>query len=252
MPEARYRVEGAGPLLIYVAGLDGTGDLFYKQVPALARTHRVVTYRQRETGRFTYDDLTADLATIIAEQGEPRATLVGESFGGTVALHFALRFPALTERLVIVNSFPRFRGRARIKLAARLARAMPWSLTWLARASANHLGLTREGIGRQDRARFFTAVRTVHQDGYVQRLRLIGEVDLEEHLSRIAAPTLLIAGGRDLLIDSVREAHAMAALLPHASVKVFARAGHTCLLGDEVSLADLLAEWPAPSIAAPR
>ena len=61
----QYRVEGSGPLLIYIAGLDGTGQLFFKQSSLLARTHRVVTLRSRDIGRFTYDDLTDDLAAIL-------------------------------------------------------------------------------------------------------------------------------------------------------------------------------------------
>jgi len=52
-----YRVEGRGPLLIYIAGLDGTGELFFKQNPLLATSYRVVTFRSRESGRFTYEDL---------------------------------------------------------------------------------------------------------------------------------------------------------------------------------------------------
>ena len=86
-------MEGPGPLLVYIAGLDGTGELFYKQAPALARFYRVVTFRLREEGRFTYDDLTEDVAAVIRNAGESRATVVGESFGGTIAMQFAIRFP---------------------------------------------------------------------------------------------------------------------------------------------------------------
>src|SRR5438132_6179069 len=60
-----YRVEGNGRLLIYIAGLDGTGELFFKQAPALARSYRVVTFRARDDARFTYEDLADDVAAII-------------------------------------------------------------------------------------------------------------------------------------------------------------------------------------------
>ena len=65
-----YSVEGSGPLLIFISGLDGTGQLFFKQSPALSRSFRVVTYRSRERGQFTYDDLADDVAAIIKELGE--------------------------------------------------------------------------------------------------------------------------------------------------------------------------------------
>ena len=227
-----YRVEGSGPLLIYIAGLDGTGELLFKQQPALASSYRVITFRSRESGPFSYDDLTGDVAAIIKDNAENRATILGESFGGTVALSFALRYPEMVERLVVVNSFPRFRGRIRIRLGTRLAASLPFSLTWFPRSGASLLGLYLDGVTREDRRRFFAAIRTVKQEGYARRLRLIAELSLEDRLCEIQAPTLFVAGDRDLLIPSVREANAMAARMKNAKVRVIRGAGHACLLGN--------------------
>ena len=54
---------------------------------------------------------------------------------------------------------------------------------------------------------------------------------------------IFIAGDRDLLIPSVKEAYAMAARMPNARVKVIKGAGHACLLGSRVRLDELLAGW---------
>lgn len=238
----RYQVEGSGPLLIYLAGLDGTGQLFFKQAPRLARAHRVVTFRSRDHGRFTYEDLTGDLAAIIRDLGEPQAAIIGESFGGTVALSFALRYPRMVERLVVVNSFPRFRKRLTIKLGVKLAAGLPFRLLWPVRSAASILGLLVDGVSREDRRRFWRAVRTVSGDAYARRLQLISELDLEPRLSALQTPTLFIAADRDLLISSVKEARAMAARMPNARVRVIKGAGHACLLGSRVRLDELLAE----------
>ena len=247
--QAAYRIvstlsERPGlPLLVYVAGMDGTGELFFKQAPALARSYRVVTFRSRERGRFTYDDLSDDIADIIRRMGEQRATIVAESFGGTVALAFALRYPEMVERLVIVNSFPRYRRRIRIKLGARLAAVVPFRLTWMTRVAADTLGLAVDGVSKEDRKRFFEAIRSVEQEGYVRRLQLIEEVNLDDRLGEIQAPTLLIATKKDLLVPSIKEAHLMAARMPNAQVKILEGAGHACLLGNQVCLAEILTEW---------
>jgi pimeloyl-ACP methyl ester carboxylesterase len=230
-------------LLLYIAGLDGTGELFYKQAPVLARSYRVVTFRLRESGRFTYEDLTGDVAAIIRENGEARATVVGESFGGTVAMQFAIRFPEMVERLIVVNSFPRFRPRWKIEIAAAFAPIVPPQFTWMLRRGANWLGLMLDGVGAEDRRSFFQAVRGVRSEGHARRLRLIAELDIENRLSEIRAPTLFVAGSKDYLIESVREARAMAERAPNADMKIIEGAGHACLLGDKVNLADLLAEW---------
>ncbi|HXG68824.1 MAG TPA: alpha/beta hydrolase [Blastocatellia bacterium] len=247
--QAAYRIvstlsERPGlPLLVYVAGMDGTGELFFKQAPALARSYRVVTFRSRERGRFTYDDLSDDVADIIRHMGEQRATIVAESFGGTVALAFALRYPEMVERLVIVNSFARYRRRIRIKLGARLAAVVPFRLTWIARKTFDTIGLMIDGVTREERKQVFDALHTVVKEGYVRRLQLIEEVDWDNRLAEIQAPILLIATKKDLLVPSIKEAHSMAAHMPNAQVKIIESAGHACLLGNQVCLAEILTEW---------
>lgn len=243
MSGVSYRILGSGPLLIYIAGLDGTGELFFKQAPALATKYRVVTFRSREDAHFDYDDLSDDLAAIIKDAGETCALLVGESFGGTVALNFALRHPSMVERLVIVNSFPRFRGRLRLRLATMLAAGLPFGIVRPFRIAANLLGLHIDSVTREDRRRFFDAIRSVRQESYVQRLQLIAGLDVEERLQEIAAPVLLIAGDRDIVVPSVDEARTMARAIPDSQVRIIAGAGHACLLGNRVKLAEILAEW---------
>lgn len=238
----RYSIEGSGPLLIYIAGLDGTGQLFFKQAKDLACSHRVVTFRSRDSGQFTYDDLSNDLALIIDDLGEDQATLVGESFGGTVALSFALAYPRMVRRLVVVNSFPRFRNRVKIELGVLLASGLPFRLLWPFRRAANAFGLLIDGVQKEDRRIFWEAIRTVSGEAYSRRLHLIAGLDIEDRLREIKAPTTFIAGDRDFLVPSAKEARAMAARMPNASVRIIKGAGHACLIGNLVCLAELLAD----------
>jgi pimeloyl-ACP methyl ester carboxylesterase len=149
----------------------------------------------------------------------------------------------MVERLVVVNSFPRFRNRLTIKLGAKVASGVPFGLLWPVRRAASTVGLLVDGVGHDDRRLFWGAISTVSSEAYARRLQLIEALDLEPRLSEIQAPTLFIAGDRDLLIPSVKEAHAMAARMPNARVKVIKGAGHACLLGSRVRLDNLLADW---------
>jgi pimeloyl-ACP methyl ester carboxylesterase len=97
-------------------------------------------------------------------------------------------------------------------------------------------------VSREDRERFFKAIRTVKREGYVRRLQLIANLNVEDRLSEIQAPTLFIAGEKDLLVPSAKEARLMAARMPNAKVRIIKGAGHACLLGNRVRLAEMLAE----------
>ena len=235
--------ENGKPLLLYVAGMDGTGELFFKQIPSLLASYRVVTFRLRERDDATYEELADDVAAIIEDVGAANATVVGESFGGAITLTFALRHPQMVERLVLVNSFPYYRRRLRIHLAAFLSGRLPSRLVIPFRLGSALLGLTIDGVPRADRRRVFRALRTVEMKSYARRLQLIRDLNLEDRLPQIEAPTLFIATTRDLLVPSIQEAKAMAARMPNAKVKIIKGAGHACLLGDGACLSDILAEW---------
>ena len=74
-------------LVVLIPGMDGTGLLFYRQVPLLAQRFTVVAHRLRDdTDRM--ETLVAGLLErldALAPAGE-RALLIGESFGGALAL----------------------------------------------------------------------------------------------------------------------------------------------------------------------
>jgi len=111
-------IQGVGEAVVLVPGLDGTGRLFYSQLPRLARSYRVATYALRDAAR-TMDVLVEDLAHVIdtVAPTERRAIVVGESFGGALAMSLALARPERVSALVILNSFPYFAPQVRLHLA---------------------------------------------------------------------------------------------------------------------------------------
>src|SRR5689334_14041302 len=119
-------IHGSGEPVILVSGMDGTGKLFYRQVPLLARSYRVATYALRDTAT-TMEELVDDLGHVVdaVTPETRRATIVGESFGGALALSFALGHPEQVERLVILNSFPYFNPQIRLHLARFALRTIP-------------------------------------------------------------------------------------------------------------------------------
>jgi len=123
----RLSVQGTGEALVLVPGMDGTGQLFYRQTPSLSESFRTATYALRNNAT-TMDTLVDDLAGLIEavapETG--RAVVVGESFGGALAMSFALARPEQVSALVVLNSFPYFAPRFRLRLARYGLALLPW------------------------------------------------------------------------------------------------------------------------------
>src|SRR5204863_2381379 len=128
-------------------------------------------------------------------------------------------YPAMTDHLIIVNSFPYYRGRFRINLAAGLASIVTFQVALPFRLAMASLGLWMDGVTREDRRRILKALHTIEIKSYARRLWMISEVNLIDRLAGICAPTLFIAANYDLLVPSVSEARFMQAGVPNAMVK---------------------------------
>lgn len=223
--------------------MDGTGRLFYRQVPLLAKRYRVASYPLRDDAP-RMETLVEDLAQVvraIAPTREP-AVVVGESFGGTVALSFALAHPELVAALVVINSFPRFLPQLRLHLAIFALRVLPWETMPLVRrltAFRMHSRFTH----RAELRRFLELTAGTTRAGYLARLRILTRYDVRDRLGELRTPTLFLAAERDHLVPSVTQARYMAARVPGASLRVLDGHGHICLIAPNLDLERILREW---------
>jgi pimeloyl-ACP methyl ester carboxylesterase len=238
-----YYVEGSGPPIVYVGGVEGTGRLFYKQAEDLARDHTVVSFAMRSTGSYAMDELVEDLAWVVGQTVAGPATFLGESFGGLLTLAAALTRPELFERMILVNTFPYFFQRVRITLGVSLMTLVPRPLMRAHRTRAARHFLFSSDVGEEDRVRFRELTTAVEHEGYVSRLRIIRATDLRPRLKDITIPALVVAGTADRFLDSVRAARLMADSLPRARLKLLEGTGHMALLSGRVRVRDWLREF---------
>jgi 3-oxoadipate enol-lactonase len=239
------RVEGHGPPVVLVPGMDGTGRLFYRQVPLLARHFRVATYALRDDAA-TMATLVDDLAEVIravSADGGP-AVVVGESFGGTLAMSFAVAHPELVHALVVLNSFAYFRPQYRLRLAIAGLGLMPWGAMSLVRR-LTAFRLHSRYTHRSEIERFLRETDHTTRAGYLGRLRILREYDVRPRLSEIAAPTLFLAAERDHLVPSVQQATYMVERVPRAELRVLRGHGHICLIAPNVDLGAIITDWRA-------
>jgi pimeloyl-ACP methyl ester carboxylesterase len=243
----RLAIEGSGEPLVLVPGMDGTGRLFYRQVPLLARSFRVATYALRNDASSMatlVDDLERVIVAVAPETG--RATVVGESFGGALAMSFALARPGQVDRLVVLNSFPYFAPQFRLRLARYGLGLIPWgALSLIRRATAFRLHSAH--THRDEIRRFMQMTAAASRAGYLNRLQLLMSYDLRGRLHELRPPTLFLAADQDHLVPSVTQARLMAERVPNATVRVLEGHGHICLIAPDVDLAEILSSWRTTS-----
>jgi pimeloyl-ACP methyl ester carboxylesterase len=107
-----YQQAGVGPDLVLVHGLAANLAFWYIRIlPFLIREFRVTVYDLRGHGfsdmphsNYTSADMAKDLGALLGQLGIEQTHLVGHSFGGLVALHFAVLFPARVSSLTVADS----------------------------------------------------------------------------------------------------------------------------------------------------
>jgi pimeloyl-ACP methyl ester carboxylesterase len=238
-------VQGAGEPLVLVPGMDGTGQLFYRQVPSLARTYRTATYALRNDAS-SMDTLVDDLGHVIdaIAPDTRRAVVVGESFGGALAMSFALARPEQVRALVVLNSFPYFAPRIRLRLARHGLALLPWGAMRLIRR-ATAFRLHSAHTHRDEIARFMELTAAASRDGYLNRLQLLMSYDVRDRLHELRPPALFLAAEQDHLVPSVQQAQLMVSLAPRATLRVLQGHGHICLIAPDIDLAEIVNAWMA-------
>jgi pimeloyl-ACP methyl ester carboxylesterase len=93
---------GSGTPIVLVPGIQGRWEWMRPTVQALARRHRVLTFSLGDVD--TFDDFLAVIDDVLDRAGESSAVMVGVSFGGLIALHYAARRPSRVRALVLVST----------------------------------------------------------------------------------------------------------------------------------------------------
>ena len=106
-----YVQAGRGPVLLLIHGMAGNLENWQAVIEPLARRHTVVAVDLPGHGRseggagdYSLGAHAAAMRDLLVALGHTRATLVGHSLGGGIAMQFAYQFPEMAERLVLVSS----------------------------------------------------------------------------------------------------------------------------------------------------
>jgi pimeloyl-ACP methyl ester carboxylesterase len=113
--QLHYTEQGTGQSLILLHGNGEDGSYFVHQIDHFSKTCRIIALDTRGHGQsprgekpFSIQQFAEDLRDFMDEKNIGKATLLGFSDGGNIALTFALKHPERVEKLILngANLFP--------------------------------------------------------------------------------------------------------------------------------------------------
>lgn len=111
--QLNFKSFGQGPPLVILHGLFGTLDNWQTLGKKWAEEYTVYLIDQRNHGKsphvdtISYPEMAEDLAAFLESEWIHKCHLLGHSMGGKVAMQFALDYPDLIEKLVVVDIAPK-------------------------------------------------------------------------------------------------------------------------------------------------
>ena len=259
-----YRRAGDGPVLLLFHGIAGSSDTWLPVMRLLQEHYTVLApdflghgSSAKPLGDYSLGNYASGMRDFLHLMDVDRATVVGQSFGGGVAMQFAYQFPELCERLVLVD-------------AGGLGREVSWLLRLATLPAAEYVmpvlfpGFVRDwgdsvvgfvqrlGIRHprgsevwrsyrsltdaESRRAFVRTMRSVIDPGG-QSVSAIDRLYLAARL-----PTLIVWGDQDRIIPLVHAYHAHEAL-PNSRLEVMKGVGHFPHAEEPVRFVEVLRDF---------
>ena len=262
-----FRLAGDGPLIVLIHGITGRSQQWETAIDQLQSDHTLLApdllghgESAKPRGDYSLGAYASGIRDIMVALGHDRATIVGHSLGGGIAMQFAYQFPERCERLVLVSSGGLGRE-VHLLLRAATLPGSEWVLPLLTNARllaageavGRALGVLRlqagtdlaevaRGFGSlgeaEARSAFIETMRAVLDPGG-QRVSALDRLYLAE-----SVPSLLVWGDSDPIITV---AHGVAAhdAMPGSRLEVLPGVGHFPQLERPVEFSRLLADFVA-------
>lgn len=234
--ELYWQAHGNGPAVVLAHGIGGNHAIWYRQIDALARSNRVITFDHRGFGLSRdldgrgRDAFVEDLAALLDHLGVDKAALVGQSMGAGTCIGFTHRAPERVAALAICDSL---HGIAETDAVKAIMDA--------ARAETAAMGRIDRVLGRAAPRELAALYRQIASFNAADRHSLTGRFDARPaaDLAGKGFPVLFLCGAQDILfpVEAVRLAQAEVA---GSFLVEVSDAGHSAFLEQPVPFNDTI------------
>ena len=255
-----YEIYGEGvPILAMHGGLGFDHQYLRLGLEDLAGVARIVSYDHRGNGRsapvenwddVTLDSLADDAEGLRRELGLDGIVVYGHSFGGFVAIRYALRYQRHLSGLILACTAanlrhpPNIPGDADPDAVAAFGTLFSgpmdsdgeWAETWARALPLYWPEMDREVAADIHRRTYYRA------QAWNRSLPALAGYDVLEEMGRIEAPTLLLCGGRDFLCGPAGHED-MHEVLPRSELSIFEESGHFPFLSERRRHRGAVGDW---------
>jgi 3-oxoadipate enol-lactonase len=232
-----YELQGSGAETVVLNnGIIANTRSWAYLLPALTPYFRVLVYDMRGQGQsqkwtpddpaYTWETHAADLAALMDALAIPDAHIAGISYGGELALVFALHYPERCRRLVVADSVSHVEPHLQAIVESWILAAQTgdhevfYRSTWFWNFSEQFFSAQYDLLASR-----IEAARFLDLPSIIQLCRCFNTLDITARLGEIRQPACVIVGERDIL-KPPHYAQTIASALPDAEYHLIPGAGH--------------------------
>jgi proline iminopeptidase len=219
----------------------------------------LVYYDHRGNGRsgrpppetLTFERFCSDADSLRAHLGFEKVAVLGNSFGGFIALEYAMRYPGRLSHLILLDTAPTFDSGEEVEANARRKGATAGQLEALEASADNNAEFWQlwklieplyfhtfdANIAERVLGRTIISVEANEAGGAITE-----GWDRTPHLGEISAPTLVLVG-RDDFVCPPSQAKIMHERIPNSELVVCEKSGHFANVEEPEAFFDAVREW---------
>ena len=237
MTTLHWESTGSGEPVLMIMGLGLSGGAWWRTVPVLSRSLRVITFDNRGVGRsparshsYTMEAMADDAVSVLDAADVDQAHVYGFSLGGMVAQQLALRHPDRVRSVVLGATHPGgpravrpsadvlafFRSRASMTAKDAARASVPFN--YGPRCRREHKDRIAEDIRRR-------LAHPFPEHAYRAQMVAVALHNCYRRVQRIETPTLVVHGRHDRIVP-VANAEILAERIPRAELRILDEAGH--------------------------
>lgn len=270
--EVSMVTEGEGPVVLLIHGMAGSAATWNEVIPVLSRFYTVIApdlpghgRSAKPRGDYSLGALASFLRDLMATLGHERATVVGQSLGGGVAMQFSYQYPQRCERLVLVGAGglgQEVMPILRVLAAPGVDLVLPVAFLPILRDAGNAVGRALRAVGLRPSPQmneiwrsYSSLVEPETRNAFVHTLRSVIDTKGQRVSARdklyLAArmPTLLVWGDHDPIIP-VSHAYETHEEIPGSRLEIFEGVGHFPHVEEPQRFADVLIDFIGSTEAA--